>query len=111
MLARKYWTELNSKKYSCPTCGFNTFNKTHFTRHVQSNKYFLITEFAEDCPRDLKILVASFLPVYIIFNLPERISAPALKLAWRQSLTRDPVHVSCKPLWLPFADPRAQNVV
>ncbi len=66
---REIWIELNEDRYECPACGFRTPNLAHFRRHLASDKHWLMTEFREECPRDLKIVVASFLPFVKLTNL------------------------------------------
>ena len=96
--AHELWQELNKSKYVCETCKFRSFNRAHFTRHYVSNKHFLLTEFAKDCPRDLKILIASFLPVYKIFRIPDPVGRCALKLVWR----RHESYRHCRRAVLPY---------
>ena len=76
------WQQLNRNKYRCEVCRFRSYNAAHWQRHLNSAKHWLLTEFRDDCPKDLKILIASFLPPYKIFRLPDPISRPALRLAW-----------------------------
>ena len=67
--AREVWIALNEDRYECPDCGFRSPNLAHFTRHLRSDKHWLMTEFRTQCPRDLKIVVASFLPFMKLTNL------------------------------------------
>lgn len=85
MKARQLWTQLNATKYHCPVCRFKTFNKTHFGRHLESDKHFLLTVIREEAPRDVKVVIGSFLPVCIIIRLGA-VGRSALKLAWRRPL-------------------------
>ena len=82
--AHVLWQEMNRNKYVCQECKFRSFNAAHYMRHLKSSKHFLLTEFARDCPTDLKILIASFLPVYKLFRLPGRIGRSALRLVWQR---------------------------
>jgi hypothetical protein len=79
--ANVLWQELNHSKFACPICNFRTFNRAHFARHEQSDKHFLLTEFRAAVPRDMRVLIASFLPIYKIIRL-KCIGYDALKLAW-----------------------------
>ena len=81
--ANQLWQELNKHKYNCPVCCFNSFNRAHYLRHRNSSKHFLLTEFKSQCPRDIRILIASFLPLYKVIRL-KQIGPYALKLAWRR---------------------------
>ena len=67
--ARQIWIALNEDRYECPVCGFKTPNLAHFRRHLASDKHFLMTDFRDNCPRDLKVLVASFLPFMKLTHL------------------------------------------
>ena len=60
--AQEMWHDLNFDKYTCPECGFRSPNHAHWYRHVRSDKHFLLGDFAVNAPRDIKVLVASFLP-------------------------------------------------
>lgn len=71
--AHVLWQQLNHSKYQCSTCNFRSFNLAHYVRHIDSSKHFLLTEFADECPIDLKILIASFLPIYKLFRIPGRV--------------------------------------
>jgi hypothetical protein len=77
------WQELNKNRYNCPVCCFNSFNRAHYLRHNDSSKHFLLTDFKSNCPRDIRILIASFLPLYKVIRL-KHIGPYALRLAWRQ---------------------------
>ena len=67
--SREIWIALNENRYECPVCKFRTPNLAHFRRHLNSDKHWLMTVFAPECPRDLKILVASFLPFVKLTHL------------------------------------------
>ena len=105
--AGELWQELNKNKYNCPVCCFNSFNRAHYLRHRNSSKHFLLTEFKSQCPRDIRILIASFLPLYKVIRL-KQIGPYALKLAWRQparyNLRHSPTFVE-----QPIASPPAQT--
>ena len=60
--AREMWIELNHDRYRCDCCGFRSPNLTHYLRHAGSDKHFLMTTFRDEAPRDIKIMVASWLP-------------------------------------------------
>ena len=60
--AAQLWWDLNRQKYKCEVCDFCTANKTHWERHKASLKHFLLAELRPQCPRDCKIVIASFLP-------------------------------------------------
>lgn len=81
--AHELWQELNRNKYKCKICNFRSFNKNHYVRHIDSSKHFLLTEFKSECPRELRILIASFLPLYKLIRL-KSIGPYALRLAWRR---------------------------
>ena len=67
--ATELWLELNAKKYVCSACGFTTANRAHFKRHFQTTKHFLMTDFRQGVPRDIRVLVASFLPFTLLTRL------------------------------------------
>ena len=67
--AQELWLDLNQGKYKCPECGYQSPNHAHWYRHVRSDKHFLIGHFAVLAPRDIKVLVASFLPFMKLTNL------------------------------------------
>ena len=79
--ARILWKLVNYSKHKCCTCKFRSYNKAHYDRHMQSTKHFLLVTFAEECPNDLKIIVASFLHIRQIFILGEN-GVHALNLVW-----------------------------
>ena len=56
------WIDLNHDRYRCDACDFRTPNLAHWCRHDNSDKHFLMTTFRDEAPRDIKLLVASFLP-------------------------------------------------
>ena len=60
--AAQLWWDLNRQKYKCEACDFCTANRTHWDRHKASLKHFLLAELRLQCPRDCKIVIASFLP-------------------------------------------------
>ena len=60
--ATEMWWDLNREKYKCEACGFCTANKAHWERHKASLKHFLLATLRPECPRDCKIVIASFLP-------------------------------------------------
>ena len=60
--AAEMWWDLNRQKYKCEACDFCTANRTHWERHKASLKHFLLAELRPNCPRDCKIVIASFLP-------------------------------------------------
>ena len=84
MEAHVLWQQLNRNRYRCEVCRFRSYNAAHWQRHLDSAKHWLLTEFRWKCPKDLKILIASFLPPYKLFRLPSPISRPALRLAWNR---------------------------
>ena len=79
--AHVLWQQLNHTRFSCAVCEFKSFNRAHYARHTESDKHFLLTEFRSYVPRDIRILIASFLPIYKIIRL-KCIGYDALKLAW-----------------------------
>lgn len=81
--AHELWRELNRNRYECHVCRFRSFNRAHYVRHMDCAKHFLMTEFKSNCPRDLRILIASFLPLYKVIRL-KHIGPYALQLAWRR---------------------------
>ena len=83
--AREMWQRLNRDRYVCSTCHFKTYNLAHYRRHIQSSKHFLLTDLRHECPSDLKIIIASYLPVYKIYKL-KGIGECALRLAWPPQL-------------------------
>ena len=91
MLANKIWQLENAARYCCPICNYKTHNKTLYRRHLDSTRHFLMTTFAYQAPRDVKMLVASFLPFDRIYLL-EQLAVDALNydapdwMPWRFSL-------------------------
>jgi hypothetical protein len=79
------WRLLNASRYECKICRFKSFNKAHWRRHFDSDKHFLLTTFRDECPRDLKIMVASFLPLRKLIRL-EHVGRLALTHAWQRPL-------------------------
>ena len=63
MTANEMWIMLNHTKYECIACGYKTHNRSHYYRHHQSTRHWLLHDFRIDCPTDLKVLIASFLPI------------------------------------------------
>ena len=102
------WKDLNRSKYTCAACRFRTYNLTHYERHCDTAKHFLLNGFAKEAPLDIKAVVASFLPVWIIFGLPPKVSQPALRLAWPQA-PRHSRHPLPYLYFGPFASPRAPS--
>ena len=80
-IAHVLWQELNARKYECKTCNFRSANHAHYDRHIDSSKHFLLNEFREDCPNDLKIVIASFLTFSKLVRLG-RNGVCAVNLAW-----------------------------
>ena len=79
--AHVLWQELNARRYVCKKCRFRSSNHAHYDRHWDSSKHFLLNEFREECPNDLKILIASFLPFSKLVTLG-RNGVLAVNLAW-----------------------------
>ena len=77
--ARELWLQLNEKKFECPACAYCTCNGAHWTRHVQSTKHFLLYEFGCFAPMDIKVVVASFLPLPTIVALDDTVAWATLK--------------------------------
>ena len=76
MCARLIWKHENSKRFECTTCGFCSHNKSHYRRHTQSTGHFLKTVIG-NAPRDIKVVIASFLSYRTIYSLGN-IAAAAL---------------------------------
>ena len=76
MSARKIWRRENSNRYTCAQCGFCSHNKSHYHRHTQSISHFLVTVVG-NAPRDVKVVIASFLNYRTIYTLGD-IAAAAL---------------------------------
>ena len=83
--AAELWWDLNRTKYQCKVCGYTTANKTHWERHKASLKHFLLTELRSKCPRDCKIVIASFLPFTHLTKLG-RIGIDAVKYAVKPTI-------------------------
>ena len=83
--APQLWLELNRTKYQCKACGYTTANKTHWERHKTSLKHFLLAELSPRCPRDCKIVIASFLPFTHLTKLG-RIGIDAVKYAVKPTI-------------------------
>ena len=66
MIARKIWALENRKRYVCKSCGYQTHNRCLFVRHKLTLKHWLLDVFSKQAPRDIKVMVASFLPYYKI---------------------------------------------
>ena len=81
--ATELWRVTNRERYTCERCKFSTYNKSHFHRHMKSDRHFLLNDFRDDIPRDLRIVIASFLPFYLLDQL-KCIGPAALRLAWQQ---------------------------
>ena len=69
MLARKIWRLENKRRHECKTCGYSTHNKSHMKRHLESTNHFLLHEYAPNAPRDINLVVASFLDFHEIYFL------------------------------------------
>ena len=109
--ASQLWLDLNREKYSCKACGFTTANKAHYDRHVKSLKHFLLAEFAKECPRDCKIVVASFLPFTVLTKLG-RLGIAAVEYAVRDTITwydHRQIYLK-KRVRVVLASPRARTV-
>ena len=90
--AHELWKELNARKYRCEPCCFRSSNKAHWTRHKDTPKHFLINEFVH-APRDIKVLVATFLPIHYLCNIGSiglfalnRVLAPSVRFVNRRVL-------------------------
>ena len=66
MCARLIWRHENKNKHHCPYCDYSSYNKTIYCRHKGTIKHWLHAVFAQQAPRDIKIVVASFLPFHKI---------------------------------------------
>ena len=66
MCARTIWENENKRKYFCASCQYATYNKALFRRHNNTLSHWLNHVFAKTAPRDIKIVVASFLPYWKI---------------------------------------------
>ena len=65
MSADLIWKQVNAHKYKCNCCNYNTHNKALFKRHETTTNHFLRTTVFYG-PRDIKVVIASFLPYYKI---------------------------------------------
>ena len=101
------WQMLNKNKFACQECGYRSPNRAHWYRHVRSDKHFLLYDFAINCPRDLKILVATFLPFQKLANLG-KVGLAAVNLCLPTS-----VHWTRRRYCAigPSGDPPARNAV
>ena len=79
MIARQIWALENRKRYVCKHCSYRTHNRAIFERHKGTTKHWLRAEFAVEAPRDIRVLVASFLPYYKIRKCG-RIAADAFNM-------------------------------
>lgn len=61
MKASDIWRLENRRKYYCPCCNYYSHNRAIFSRHENTISHWLCKEFAS-APRDIKMLVAGFLP-------------------------------------------------
>ena len=61
MKASLIWRLENRSRYHCKCCNYKSHNRAIFTRHENTTSHWLMSEFAK-APRDIKMLVASFLP-------------------------------------------------
>ena len=61
MKASLIWRRENRSKYYCKCCNYRSHNRAIYTRHENTMSHWLKCEFAK-APRDIKMLVASFLP-------------------------------------------------
>ena len=77
MSARKIWKLENKRRHECKTCGYSTHNKSHMKRHLESTTHFLLHEYAPNAPRDINLVVASFLEFHEI-QLLGKLCADAL---------------------------------
>ena len=66
--AQKIWRRENEHRFTCPACAFSTHNKSHYRRHMESTSHFLKTVVARG-PRDIKVVIASFLSYRTIYVL------------------------------------------
>ena len=69
MIARTIWKLENRKRYECKTCKYHTHNKSHMRRHLESKSHFLLHDFGRFAPRDICLVVASFLDFRDIHKL------------------------------------------
>ena len=63
MGAARMWKLANACRYKCRACDYKSHNRAIFCRHVNTTSHWLCAEFAQYAPRDVKIVVASFLPL------------------------------------------------
>ena len=85
--APELWNEMNASKYHCKKCDYCTPNRAHMDRHKESVKHFLMAEFTDDCPNDMKVVVASFLPLRQLVSLGDNgmkaLAYDKPRLRWR----------------------------
>lgn len=77
MMARMIWRLENKRRHRCETCGYSTHNKSHMRRHLESKSHFLMHDFGLFAPRDICLVVASFLDFRDIYKLGQ-LAADAL---------------------------------
>ena len=88
MKASHIWRLENRRKYYCPCCNYHSHNRAIFSRHENTISHWLCKEFAS-APRDIKMVVASFLPFSKINRCGMlAIDAFNLKLAARNATWR-----------------------
>ena len=100
MIARMIWKKANAHRYICKICNYKTHNKTLYNRHLNTTNHWLRTK-VFSAPRDIKIVIASFLPYYKIVKcgkIADDADKYNGKSIWTWVMVRDPV------------DLRAQNV-
>lgn len=66
---KQLWYDLNVNKFRCPICNIRCARNNVWLRHCDTQKHFLLTTFRLQCPRELKILTASFLPLSQVIHL------------------------------------------
>ena len=109
--ASQLWLDLNREKYTCAKCGFRTANKTHWERHCRSARHFFHTEIQPKCPRDCKIVIASFLPFTKLTQLGQ-LGLDAVQYATQAQIEwydHRQIHLIRKFRAVPV-DPRARTV-
>ena len=62
MPAAQIWALENRRRYVCKACDYSTHNRAIFRRHGDTRNHWLRTIFALDAPRDIRVIVGSFLP-------------------------------------------------
>ena len=77
--ARELWLQLNENKFECTACNYSGHNGAHWKRHIESTKHFLLHDFGLFAPMDVKVVVASFLPLGTIVTLDDKIAWATLK--------------------------------